>query len=781
MIGQIPFELRALDQWVIAGPDKHPVNPGTKELASVIDPRTWGSFEQASACGYPHIGFVLSKSDPYTIIDLDDPHFKEKDQLDPDPESVKRKQERHSKILDAFDTYTELSQSRTGVHIICRGRIAHGVRRDRVEVYSDSRYMICTGEILKPRPIIDCQDLLDFLYKEMDSTQMVMTELVQIDGSLSDDQIFNMASSAANAEKFTKLFNGAWQDDYPSQSEADFALLSMFTFYSKDNEQVRRMFRYSALGKRPKATKNNTYIDYALSKIRAKELPLIDFTSLITNNNEGLQIPPHQQEAAPGQETAGSNGTFPGENRPHIEQQEREPESANAGVKRNQSGDEEIEYPPGFIGQVAEYIHAAAIRPVREIALAAAIALTAGVVGRAFNISGTGLNQYLILLAPTGSGKEGAAKGIDALITAVRTQIPMADDFIGPSAFASGQALIRVLDKKPCFVSVLGEFGLTLTQLCSPHANAAQVMLKKVLLDIYAKSGFTSVLRSSVYSEEDKNTKVVQAPNVTIFGESTPDTFYDSLDSTAIAAGLIPRFSVFEYTGPRPHRNPTAFQMPGKQLVDEFAYLMHTAISAQQNRAHCPVVIDHSSKVILDAFDLYATNEINSNVNDITNQLWNRAHLKALKLAALVAVGINPNQPVVEQECAKWACRIVERDIGKLLAKFKAGDIGQGDARLEADLRRAIHDYFALGKRAKRESYHVPAKMLDAPVIPLVYLKRRLRLLASFRNDRRGANAALGAIIKAMQESGELQQINPIQAASDFGVASPIFTWGPNW
>jgi hypothetical protein len=53
----------------------------------------------------------------------------------------------------------------------------------------------------------------------------------------------------------------------------------------------------------------------------------------------------------------------------------------------------------------------------------------------------------------------------------------MADSFIGPGVFASGQAILKILPEKPCFVSLLGEIGLTLQQICDPRANGANKML----------------------------------------------------------------------------------------------------------------------------------------------------------------------------------------------------------------------------------------------------------------------------------------------------------------
>lgn len=783
ILQNIPQELRMLPHWVAAGTDKLPLNPRTGQPASVTDPSTWGTFEEAHNTGFKHIGYVLSKDDNYSIVDLDDPTTIKVNGVvmpNPDLEQVARITERHKRILAAFETYAETSQSGTGVHIICQGRIPHGVRRDKVEVYSDGRYMICTGSTVKNLPITDQQTLLTALFEEISQGALATTELKQIDGHLTDDQVYQMASTAANAEKFLMLWQGNWQGrpEYPSQSEADFALLAMLGFYSEDNEQVRRIFRWSALGHREKATRNDKYLNFALSKIRAKTPPPVDFSALLAR---GSAIVPQIQTKPPVKQTNAQpiQTLLPATVVENHTWNEADPEGEEVSLRSEAKG-RDLSYPPGFVGQLAEYIFSSAIRPVPEIALCASIALTAGVVGRSFNISGTGLNQYLILLAKTGSGKEGAATGIDAMVNAVRPQVPMIDEFLGPGAFASGQALIRVLDRNPCFVSVLGEFGLTLQQMCSPNANGAQVMLKKVLLDIYAKSGWQKMLASSVYSDSEKNTKKIQAPNVTIFGESNPEKFYEGLDAGIIAEGLLPRFSIFEYTGPRPDTNPNAFHPPPDALVRYFGGLAAVAMAAQQNRVCSPVQQDREAVGLLRGFDVHATAQINSSGADVTKQLWNRAHLKALKMSALIAVGCNPHQPIITKQIADWSIALVCRDIQKLLVKFESGEVGNGDVRLELDVRRAVTDYLAFSEW-DRQAYGCPAKMAALPLVPLQYLRRRLRLLVNFKNDRRGANAALKATLDAMVEGEVLTRISPLQARDQCGTTSPVYAIGQAW
>lgn len=792
ILQNIPHELRALPQWVCAGTDKIPLNPRTGQPASATDSTTWATFEEAVNTGYCHIGFVLSKSDPYCIVDLDDPETVKVSgvtQSNPDREEVARITERHARILSAFGSYAETSQSGKGVHIICRGSVPHGARRQKVEVYSDSRYMICTGAVIKNLPITDQQELVSMLFAEMEAARPTpaAVSLQQIDGHLTDEELFNMGCGAANGDKFRALWRGEWQGNplYESQSEADFALLAMLGFYSQDNEQVRRVFRWSALGQREKANKDDKYLNYALAKIRAKTPPPCDFSALLARGSAFVPdagIPISEPTPAPSPSTAAPKPRKPPlPGRPAVTftpappPQEDTEEEPDAPVLSDS-----IPNPPGFVGDLANYIYSSAIRPVPEIALCAAIALTAGVVGRAFNISGTGLNQYLLVLAKTGSGKEGAATGIDAMVGAVRSQVPMIDEFVGPGAFASGQALVRVLDKNPCFVSVLGEFGLTLQAMCSPNANGAQVMLKKVLLDIYAKSGFQKTLRSSVYSDTDKNTKAIQAPNVTIFGESNPEKFYEGLDAGIISEGLLPRFSIFEYTGPRPDTNPNAFAPPPDSLVRYFGGLAAVAMASQQNRMCSPVQQDAEALRLLRAFDRHATAEINANEGDVVLQLWNRAHLKALKLAALIAVGSSPHQPIINKQTAEWSIALVRRDITKLLRKFEAGEVGTGDVRLELDVRRAVSAYLTMSP-TDRLGYNCPQKMATLPLVPFQYLRRRLRLLANFRTDRRGATAALSQTLNALVEGEVLTRISPIQAREACGTTSPVFGIGPAW
>jgi hypothetical protein len=335
----------------------------------------------------------------------------------------------------------------------------------------------------------------------------------------------------------------------------------------------------------------------------------------------------------------------------------------------------------------------------------------------------------------------------------------MVDQFIGPSNFASGQSMIKVLDEHPCFVSILGEFGLTLQQLCDASANASQIMLRKVLLDLYSKSGWNDILRSSVYADVEKNTKNIQAPNVTLLAESTPDNFFSGLDSSHIGEGLIPRFSIIEYTGGRPPRNEAADIPPEQGLLTRFEELVAIALTAQNSNAGAvPVQIDQNAKHQYDKLDREADHKINGPESSVETELWNRVHLKALKLGALLAVGIQPHQPVITGPLAEWAIKYVKKDLDVVSTRFSEGDVGKGDSKQMNDVIRAVKTYLN-SSYEKMASYGVEQAMFKERVIPKSYLQRRTANLSAFRNDRKGAIGALHNALAELCETDVLYRI----------------------
>jgi hypothetical protein len=650
----IPIEMTHYPSWIVwryeyrndgKKATKIPYSPRTYMRASVTDPSDWSTYNEALQAlhssqhgSFSGIGFVLSKDDPYTVIDLDN------------PEGDVGDIERAKLILDSFNnTYAEVSPSGNGIHIIVRGYCGPGRRRAKIEIYSQERYITMTGATFRDLPIESNDYLLARLYEELGGANH---SIVRVEGSpqrFTDEEIYKKACETN--EKFLPLFNGEYHQWYRSQSEADFALINLLSFYSRNREQIARMFLYSALGKRPKAHRK-TYLSEMIDKSFDNLAPDISLDQLMGNLHAQIEADKTARMKNP-------------------------PSMLGEGWS----------LPPGLVGEIAQFIYSAAPRPVQEIALAGAIALMAGICGRAYNVSNTGLNQYILLLATTGRGKEAAKGGISKLMKLVCATQPNASDFIGPADIASGQALIKYLGTNPCFVSILGEFGLTMQTMCHPHAPAPLVTLRKVLLDLFGKSGKDDTLNPTIYSDKSNNTGIVQSPAFTILGETTPDSFFPHLSEDIVAQGLLPRFTCIEYIGKRvPHNYSHADAEPSMELVTHLGTLCANALTLAHNRTTIDIELDDEASIFVHEFDLACDLRVNGSDSEVARQMWTRAHMKLLKLAGLIAVGCDIFHPTITLDIAKWTANLIERDVANILQRFEAGAVGNSNSEQQQRL-----------------------------------------------------------------------------------------------
>jgi putative DNA primase/helicase len=149
----IPTELKAIDQWVVwryfwLGDrqkwDKPPLQSHVGNLASTANPKTWSSFVAAMRAyetgTVDGIGFVFARKNRLVGVDLDRCRNPETGVID----------EWALDMIRVFRTYTELSPSGTGVHIIGGGTLpGPGVKTAQVEMYDTGRYFTMTGHTLE--------------------------------------------------------------------------------------------------------------------------------------------------------------------------------------------------------------------------------------------------------------------------------------------------------------------------------------------------------------------------------------------------------------------------------------------------------------------------------------------------------------------------------------------------------------------------------------------------------------------------------------------------------
>lgn len=776
----IPHELRELKQWVVwrlekrdgAKPTKVPYAPWPGAIkASVTKPGTWGTFEQACSApmtcvepvdssadigvtGFSGVGFVFTKEDPYAFIDLDDTHG--------DQEAF----DRQMNIFTRFNSYSEFSPSGNGLHIIIKANLPHGRRRADIELYSDERYATMTGNVHLAAPIEDRQELAQILFDEMGGEAKTF-DVVDKEQTDTDEEIINRAASAANGDKFSKLWNGDFQTYYPSQSEADFALVDIIAFYTQNSAQIARLFRQSALGQRDKAQRDD-YIGYMVRKSFDRQLPQVDI--------DGLKIALDNAKLKNG--AANASGDTPAAPNSHLAQpelaqgQDQQGTGTAGTTELHNKGVAVNPFVPGLLGGIAQFLLDAAPRQVPEIALAGAIGLLSGITGKAYNISGVGLNQYILLLAATGSGKDLISSGTSKLLTEIKKTVPTIDEMRGPGELVSAPGLIKWINKKPNIYSILGEVGITLQQMAAFNASPHLKGLEKVMLQLYSKSGYGNVFDPMAYSDQDKNTQAINAPSFSLLGESVPDRFYEALDDSMIRSGLLPRFMIFEYKGKRQYLNEgTENIQPPIWLVESLANLAGTCFTLNRNNQVHNIAMDAEATKAFREFERWTTDQINATDSEEISQLWNRAHLKALKLAGVCAVGINMHNPLVTMNETTWATDMIVDQTKRLITKFETGAIGyanNAEGKQLASVVKVISEYIN-SDHSRYAKLQPIEEMHRLGVIPESYISRRLISVAIFRNDKMGATNAIKRALKSLLEGDELREIPRAQMQQQFG------------
>jgi hypothetical protein len=436
----------------------------------------------------------------------------------------------------------------------------------------------------------------------------------------------------------------------------------------------------------------------------------------------------------------------------------------------------QAEFPPGILGCLAQFIYEQAPYPNKTIALAGAVGMMAGLSGRAFNTyTGAGLNQYILVLASTGAGKEAMADGISKLMLAVRASVPAITDFKGPAHFASAQGLLRALAKSPCFVSIIGEFGLKFRALASPKASPNDVALKAALLDLFGKSGQGKLLDPMAYSDTARNTATIESPALSIIGESTPESFFEAIDDGVIADGLLPRFLVFLAPQKRPYLNADAVSSPPPALVQSLADLAAICLHYAHSRQAVIVNVDSEAAATFMRFERWTTDQINEGNSEASRQLWNRANLKAQKLASLCAVGVNPTAPSVTNAEAMWATNLIAEQTHYLLARFAKGEVGEvagNEAKQISEVIRIVGEYYKTPYGPRLEKYGCCFEMHRQGVITEAYISRRLITLPTFRPR---ATEAIKRAIKTLMDADELREMPKSQMLEKFGKGPRAF------
>lgn len=204
------------------------------------------------------VGLVLTADDDLVGIDIDDAY----DATSGDIE------EWAFDVVQTLDSFSEISPSGTGIHVLCRGELNddYQIKGDEphLETYSSKRFLTFTGRRIKGTPrnvqerTDEVQDIQARYMPKSDDNETNTDSDVAPDLNYSssvsspeltqdDKELIEMANS--RDDKFRRLFeNGDTSMHSGDHSRADMALSSKLAWWTEsDIEQMERIFRSSAL------------------------------------------------------------------------------------------------------------------------------------------------------------------------------------------------------------------------------------------------------------------------------------------------------------------------------------------------------------------------------------------------------------------------------------------------------------------------------------------------------------------------------------------------------
>jgi len=270
---EIPEALRRLPQWVVwrKWPDpernrlrKRPYSPHT-HLPTGHSPahrHEWTSYEQAcrvlaqeSRLGgsFDGLGFVFTAEDPFCALDLD--HcIDDQGQIDPYAAYQVRR----------LASYTEITVSGQGLHIIIQGRLPGTGRHPSdgmIEIYDRERYFTMSGKRWPGTPsvIAPRQTEIDDLWWQLAPPAPQTTAHSPTSAAAgaphfvtrpekTDEQILTLLRRSALGPAFSALHDLGDLGRYAgNRSSADLGLANMIAFYTGDPTQVERIMRGSCL------------------------------------------------------------------------------------------------------------------------------------------------------------------------------------------------------------------------------------------------------------------------------------------------------------------------------------------------------------------------------------------------------------------------------------------------------------------------------------------------------------------------------------------------------
>ncbi|MER8481188.1 bifunctional DNA primase/polymerase [Mesorhizobium sp. M1322] len=327
---------------------------------------------------------------------------------------------------------------------------------------------------------------------------------------------------------------------------------------------------------------------------------------------------------------------------------------------------ETLTHPGGLVQDLIDWIVASAEQPCRTLALAASLPMVAALMGPRYSTGkrDTRPNIYCVALAESGFGKEHARSQIKRLMAGSHGVL---DKFGGPARIMSASALREVLEARQSVNCQIDEFGGFVRDITDRRAGGHQRAISTDLRDYYSAS--STFFEGAAYRGNPP--KLMHNPGLCIHGTSTPDQFWSALSTASAEDGLLPRLVLFNVDAVPAVVAPSLdVRYVPSSLLDKMSDVAGIDVvkartskfpptSSATSQPTTPQVVPWSEGALeqLEAIK-QAVAEREKLVVPEARPFVRRILENAIKLALIVAVGIDHEEPVITEANIDWAASV---------------------------------------------------------------------------------------------------------------------------
>lgn len=338
------------------------------------------------------------------------------------------------------------------------------------------------------------------------------------------------------------------------------------------------------------------------------------------------------------------------------------------GIKKNESSDNDSqilfqEYLPPVITETVKWINKTAIKPQPELALLNVLTALGTVYGRYYaSPFNTRTNIYMVGIAGTGAGKDHSRKQVKNLMVASELT-----HLIGGDMLVSAPGVLIALKNAPSQILHLDEFGMLLKGMGDDRAPPYLKMISKTLTELFSSSG--SMYHGGTYADEQKKPVIINAPNLCIFGTSTPEKYIEGLSKSSITSGELNRYIVIPSLQNGKRRRHIGDVKPPEQLVEHWKFIAQApveglgAIPSSEIVPETVTVGWGSTDDRIYNMGLFEDDMIEEYTREGTAPLWGRYRENVIKISMILAITRNKENPKITDQDLDFAESLIKSSV----------------------------------------------------------------------------------------------------------------------